>query len=52
MAEAMDLSDVRLEKVIELRAAIAAGKYRVSAGDVADRLLGRLLSGGWLAGRS
>jgi anti-sigma28 factor (negative regulator of flagellin synthesis) len=52
MAEAMDLSEVRLEKVIELRAAIATGKYRVSAACVADRLLGRLLSGGLLTGRS
>ena len=38
-------SDVRLDKVSQLKAAIASGTYRVSASDVADKLLDSLLKG-------
>jgi flagellar biosynthesis anti-sigma factor FlgM len=52
MVEAMDFSDVRLEKVMQLRAAIAEGRYRVSGADVADRMLSRLMGGGMAQGES
>ena len=35
-----DDPDVRLEKVLGLRQAIASGAYRVSAADLADKLIG------------
>ena len=34
-----DLRDLRLDKIATLRAAIAAGTYKVSASDLADKLL-------------
>jgi hypothetical protein len=34
----LDLSDVRLEKVVRLRVTIASGCYQVSAADLADKL--------------
>ncbi len=37
--------DVRLDKVTALQQQIAAGTYRVSAGDVADKIVASLLSG-------
>ncbi len=52
MVEAMDFSDVRLEKVMKLRAAIAEGRYRISGADVADRMLSRLMGGGMAQGES
>ena len=45
LTRGMDLSDVRLEKVIRLRQAIASGEYRVSAADVANKLISSLTSG-------
>jgi anti-sigma28 factor (negative regulator of flagellin synthesis) len=36
---ALDLSDVRMEEVVRLRVAIASGHYRVSAADLADKLI-------------
>jgi anti-sigma28 factor (negative regulator of flagellin synthesis) len=46
LAHAVDLSDVRLEKVLRLRRAIASGQYRVSAADVADKLIDAFTRGG------
>ena len=37
--------DVRLDKVAALQQQIAAGTYKVSAGDVADKIVSSLLSG-------
>ena len=45
-ARGMDLSDVRLEKVMRLRQAIVSGQYRVSAADVADKLIGATFGSG------
>ncbi len=42
--EALGASDVRLEKVLPLQAAISAGTYNVPSGDVADKLISSLLS--------
>ena len=41
---ALGQSDVRAEKVAQLQAAIASGNYKVSAGDVADKLMQSMLS--------
>ncbi len=43
VAQAAAGPDVRTEKVAALQAAIAKGTYIVSAGDVADKLIGSLL---------
>ena len=43
VARASAGSDVRTEKVAALQAAIAAGTYKVGAGDVADKLIDSLL---------
>ena len=48
----LDLSDVRLDKVLRLRQAIASGEYRVSAADVADKLIAAVTSGTGLHERS
>lgn len=42
---AMDLSDVRLEEVVRLRLAIASGRYRISAADLADRMIASFRGG-------
>ncbi len=42
--KAMSPSDVRMDKVESLRAAIAEGTYCVSSSDVADKLMGRMLN--------
>ena len=34
-----DARDFRLDKIVALRAAIAAGTYRVSAADIAEKLI-------------
>jgi anti-sigma28 factor (negative regulator of flagellin synthesis) len=52
LAEAMDFSDVRLERVAKLRAAIASGSYMVSAAALADRMAPRMLGGTGVSGRS
>ena len=39
LAHAIELSEVRLEKVVRLRLAIASGEYRVSAADLADKMI-------------
>ena len=44
VAQALASSDVRLEKVTELQAAIASGTYKVSAQDVAHKMIESLLS--------
>ncbi len=43
VAQASASSDVRLEKVTQLQAAIASGTYKVSAHDVADKIIEGLL---------
>jgi hypothetical protein len=43
MEAAIDLAGVRMEKVARLRAAIASGRYRVSAKQIADRMMRRLM---------
>ena len=45
VAQATAGSDVRFEKVAALQSAIASGTYKVSAGDVADKLINSLLDG-------
>ncbi len=45
LARAMDLSDVRLEEVVRLRLAIASGRYRVSAADLADKMIASFRGG-------
>jgi flagellar biosynthesis anti-sigma factor FlgM len=40
---AMDLSDVRMERVARIRAAIANGHYHVSSEDLAEKLIGVML---------
>ena len=45
LTRGMDLSDVRLQKVRRLRQAIASGEYRVSAADVADKMISSFTSG-------
>jgi flagellar biosynthesis anti-sigma factor FlgM len=42
---AMDLSDVRMERVVRIRAAIANGQYHVSSEDLAQKLIGVMLGG-------
>lgn len=44
-AQAAGDSDVRLARVQQLQAAIANGTYRVSATDVADKMIESLLGG-------
>ncbi len=44
VAQTAGTSDVRLDKVSELQAAIAGGTYKVSAGDVASKIVDGLLS--------
>jgi negative regulator of flagellin synthesis FlgM len=44
LAAALNGSDVRLEKVSSLQQAIAAGTYKVPAADVAEKLIGSLIS--------
>jgi len=44
LSQALSGSDVRLEKVLPLQAAISAGTYNVSSSDVADKLISSLLS--------
>ncbi len=43
VAQATTGSDVRADKVAALQAAIAAGTYKVSAADVAEKVIGSLL---------
>ena len=43
LTKALSGSDVRLDKIQPLQAAIAAGTYQVSSADVADKLIGALL---------
>jgi negative regulator of flagellin synthesis FlgM len=42
-SQATDTSDVRMDKVAALQQAIASGSYRVSASDVADKMVESLL---------
>ncbi len=42
-AQSTDMSDVRMTKVAELRAAIASGTYNVSASAVADKMVESML---------
>jgi flagellar biosynthesis anti-sigma factor FlgM len=51
LAEAMDFSDVRMERVAKLRAAIAGGSYVVSAAALADRMAARMPDGPAVLGR-
>jgi len=37
----LSLPDIRIEKVESIKAAIEAGEYRVSAGEIAEKMLGR-----------
>ena len=43
MLQAMGTSDVRMDKVASLQAAIASGSYQVSSSDVADSLIESML---------
>jgi negative regulator of flagellin synthesis FlgM len=43
LTRALSGSDVRLDKIQPLQAAIAAGTYQVSSSDVADKLITSLL---------
>jgi len=43
MAKIETLPEIREEKIAELRAAIEQGTYEVSARDVAEKILDRLL---------
>jgi flagellar biosynthesis anti-sigma factor FlgM len=43
LEQAMDLSEVRMDRVERVRAAIAAGRYRVSSEKLADRLMQNML---------
>jgi len=43
LSKALSGSDVRLETIQPLQAAIAAGTYHVASSDVADKLIGALL---------
>lgn len=45
VSQAASLSDVRLEKVQSIQAAIASGNYHVSSSDVAQSLINHLLGG-------
>ena len=44
LAEALSGSDVRLEKILPIQAAISAGTYDVPSADVADKLISSLFS--------
>lgn len=44
-SQAMGLSDVRMEKVTAVQAAIAEGSYQVSSSDVAARLVQHMTAG-------
>jgi negative regulator of flagellin synthesis FlgM len=46
MLQAMGTSDVRLNKVASLQAAITAGSYSVSSEDVAGKLIDSMLGKG------
>ena len=41
--DAMGLSDVRMERVVRVRAAIANGHYHVSSEDLAQKLISNML---------
>src|SRR5579859_1686915 len=43
LTRALSGSDVRLDRIQPLQAAIAAGTYQVPSADVADKLIGALL---------
>jgi negative regulator of flagellin synthesis FlgM len=43
VAQALEGSDVRVDKVATLQQAIASGSYSVSASDVADKMINSLL---------
>jgi anti-sigma28 factor (negative regulator of flagellin synthesis) len=43
LERAMDLSDVRMEMVARVRAAIANGCYNVSSADLAQKLISNML---------
>jgi negative regulator of flagellin synthesis FlgM len=43
LAQALNTSDVRMDKVTALQQAIASGTYNVSANDVADKIISSLL---------
>jgi flagellar biosynthesis anti-sigma factor FlgM len=43
MAQALEGSDVRFAKVTALQQAIAAGNYKVSSADVAEKMVDSLL---------
>jgi anti-sigma28 factor (negative regulator of flagellin synthesis) len=45
LEHAMDLSDVRMERVARIRTAIANGCYHVSSEDLAQKLIGAMLGG-------
>ena len=44
LTQALNASDVRLEKVLPLQGAIASGSYSVASSDVADRIITSLSS--------
>ena len=44
LTEALNASDVRLQKVLPIQQAIASGAYSVSSSDVADKIIGTLTS--------
>ena len=46
LAQVSGSDDVRHDKVAELQAAIQSGTYKVSAADVADKLMQSMLNGG------
>lgn len=46
VSQAVDTSDVRMEKVMAVQAAIVSGNYSVSAGSVADKMVDTMLSPG------
>jgi anti-sigma28 factor (negative regulator of flagellin synthesis) len=45
LERAMYLSDMRMERVARIRAAIASGCYHVSSEDLAQKLIGGMLGG-------
>jgi flagellar biosynthesis anti-sigma factor FlgM len=46
VAQSTNNSDVRLDKVASIQSALQAGTYQVSASDVAQKLIGSLLTPG------
>jgi flagellar biosynthesis anti-sigma factor FlgM len=42
-ASSPEISDVRMEKVVRIRAAIASGSYRVSSADLAQKMIVHML---------